>query len=143
MFTKIYIDLFSGVFSTKMKRTNTLKVEYTIEMKFLSGNWISGRENTSKFTHVHWWTPSPGFSLSRQHVDDEPSMCSSVQLALITSGRSLSSHSSSMLKVPVNPGPRRRSVDFKFWKVWNFHALISTSHSGFTYRLVKSSHPNI
>ena len=74
LFTKIYIDLFSGVFSTKMKRTNTLKVEYTIEMKFLSGNWISGRENTSKFTHVHWWTPSPGFSLSRQHVDDEPSM---------------------------------------------------------------------
>ena len=73
----VHEDLYrsiSGVFSTKMQRIKTLKVEYTIEMKFLSGNWISGRENTSKFTHVHWWTPSPGFSLSRQHVDDEPSM---------------------------------------------------------------------
>ena len=53
----VHEDLYrsiSGVFSTKMQRTKTLKVEYTIEMKFLSGNWISGRENTSKFTHVHW-----------------------------------------------------------------------------------------
>ena len=31
---------FSGVFSTKMLSTNTLKVEYAIEMKFLSGKWI-------------------------------------------------------------------------------------------------------
>ena len=34
---RTYIDLFPGVFSTKIQRTNTLKVEYAIEMKFLSG----------------------------------------------------------------------------------------------------------
>ena len=50
-------------------------------------------------THVHSWTPNHGFSRSRQHVDDEPCVCSSVQLASATSDRSSSSHSSSMLRV--------------------------------------------
>ena len=54
------------------------KVEYAIEMKFLSGKWTWGRggNNTSKFTQVYCWTPSRRFS--RQHVGDEPSMCSSI-----------------------------------------------------------------
>ena len=38
--TKTYIIRFSGVFSTQLQRTNTLKVEYAIAMKFLSGKWI-------------------------------------------------------------------------------------------------------
>ena len=37
-----YINRFSDAFSTKMQRTNTLKVEYAFEMKFLSGKWIWG-----------------------------------------------------------------------------------------------------
>ena len=52
-----------------------------------------GGKYTSKFTHVHCWMPSCGFSRSRQYVDDEPSMCSSVQVASSTSGRLSSSHS--------------------------------------------------
>ena len=39
-FTNTYIKRFSGVFSTKIQRTNTLKVEHAIDMKFLSGKWI-------------------------------------------------------------------------------------------------------
>ena len=142
LFTKTFIDRFLVFLVQKYKEQVRWKSNTQLRWNFFHESGFRGK-NTSKFTHVHCWTTNHGFSRSRQHVDDEPSMCSSVQLALITSGRSLSSHSSSMLKVPVNPGPRRRSVDFKFWKVWNFHALISTSHSGFTYRLVKSSHPNI
>ena len=37
-----------------------------------------GDKNTSKFTHVHSWTPHHGFSRSRQHVDDEPSRACAV-----------------------------------------------------------------
>ena len=51
----------------------------------MNKNVESGGKNTSKFTHVHCWTPNHGFSRSRQHVDDEPSMCSSVQLTSATS----------------------------------------------------------
>ena len=41
LFTKTYINRFSGNFLVqKYKRTNTLKVEYAIEMKFLSEKWI-------------------------------------------------------------------------------------------------------
>ena len=40
LFTKTYINRFSDVFSSKMQRTNTLKVEYAIEMKFFLGKWI-------------------------------------------------------------------------------------------------------
>ena len=36
----ISIDFLVSVFSTKIERTNTLKVEYAIEMKFLLGKWI-------------------------------------------------------------------------------------------------------
>ena len=55
-----------------------------------------------KFTHVHCWTSKSRFSRSRQHVDDGPSMRSSVQVAKITSGRRPRTSSSSVLKVPKN-----------------------------------------
>ena len=60
-----------------------------------------GGKNTSKFIHLHCWTPNHWFSRSRQHVDDELRMCRSVQLASATSDRSSSSHSTSMLKVSL------------------------------------------
>ena len=44
---------FSGVFSTKIQRTNTLKLEYAIEMNFFSLKWIWGvkiRVNLLMFT---------------------------------------------------------------------------------------------
>ena len=53
LFTKSYINRFSGVFSTKIQRTNTLKVEYAVGMKFLSGKLIEGvkiRVNVVTFT---------------------------------------------------------------------------------------------
>ena len=96
----ISIDFLVSVFSTKIERTNTLKVEYAIEMKFLLGKWIQGvkiRVNLFTFTagRQNW------LSRSRQHVDDELRMCKSVQLASATSDRSSSSHSTSMLKVSL------------------------------------------
>ena len=86
MFTKAYINRFCGAFSTKIQRPNTLKVEYAIEMQIPFRKVDLGGKNTSKFTQVHCWTLNHGFSRSRQHMDDEPSMCSSVQLAFVTSG---------------------------------------------------------
>ena len=40
LFAKTCINRFSGVFSTKIQRKYTLKLEYAVEMKFLSGKWI-------------------------------------------------------------------------------------------------------
>ena len=40
LFAKTCINRFCGVFSTKIQRKYTLKLEYAVEMKFLSGKWI-------------------------------------------------------------------------------------------------------
>ena len=40
LFAKTYINRFSGVLSTKIQRKYTLKLEYAVDMKFLSGKWI-------------------------------------------------------------------------------------------------------
>ena len=92
--TKTYIFRFSGVFRTKIQRTNTLKVEYAIEMKFLSGKLIQAlkiRVILLAFTAGHQFT---GFHVLGSMWTTSASMCSSVQVAS-------SSHSSSMLKVPI------------------------------------------
>ena len=74
LFTKTYINRFSGVFSTKIQRANTLKVEYAIGMKFLSGKWIWGlkiRVNLLKFTtgrQVAGFTFSTACGWRAEHV---------------------------------------------------------------------------
>ena len=115
LFTKTYINRFSGIFS-KNKNTKNKYVESWI------GNWdeISfrkvdlGCKSTSEFTHIHCWTRNHRFSHSRQHVDDEPSMCSNIQLTSVSSGMSSSSHSLSMRKVPI---------DAHFWKKYKENSL--------------------
>ena len=50
---RTYINLLSGVFNTKIQRTNTWKVEYALKMKFLSEELFLGvkiRVNLLTFT---------------------------------------------------------------------------------------------
>ena len=85
----------------KIQITNMLKEEYAIEMKFLSRKRICRVEILVIKIHSPLvLDASRGFSRSRQHVDDKSSICSSVQVASATYGRSSSSHSLSMHKGP-------------------------------------------
>ena len=98
LFTNTYINRFPRVFGTKIQRTNTLKVEYAIESKFLSDQWIWGvkiRVNLLTFTDGH---QAAGFH-SHDSVWTTNRACA---VAFKSPGplRSSSSHSSSILTVP-------------------------------------------